>query len=137
MFFENHSPSSTTSSYPSNNLSYILKYNMPKELNIKIIRTLCILTAILWSILSILSIYRGSHFLIPTVMFVSVVLELLFFFLLKKTNKSILISFLVFTLFNLILTITDQMGIWDFILLGIYISKIVMAVTLLYTNTKK
>lgn len=101
---------------------------MRKATNIKILRTLCIITAISWSILAILSINRGSQILIPTIMFGSTILEILFFFLLKRKLKSTLQIFLVFTILNLILTITDQIGIWDYILLSIYILKVVFII---------
>jgi hypothetical protein len=107
---------------------YVKINHMRKATNIKILRTLCIITAISWSILAILSINRGSQILIPTIMFGSTILEILFFFLLKRKLKSTLQIFLVFTILNLILTITDQIGIWDYILLSIYILKVVFII---------
>jgi hypothetical protein len=95
--------------------------------NTKILQGLCILTAILWSILLILSISKGSNYLIPIAMLGSIILEIIFFFLLKRKLKIILSAFITFTLLNLILTITDQMGIWDYILLSIYVTKIVIS----------
>jgi hypothetical protein len=101
---------------------------MRKESNIKIIRTLCIITAISWSILAILSIYRGSQILIPVIMFGSTGLEVFFFFLLKNDKKFILQIFLAFTILNLVLTITDQIGVWDHILLSLYILKVIFII---------
>jgi hypothetical protein len=95
---------------------------------IRILQILCILTAIFWIILAILTISRGTNFFIPTIMFVSATLELLITLGFQKINKKLLWIFLIYTIFNLILTVTDQMGLWDFIFLGIYLSKVVITI---------
>jgi len=99
----------------------------------KILRILLAVSCLLWVILGIIyftkiQIYALQHWIILALMILNGLCFGIFAYLINKKFLFIYISLLLFIIVNAILTITDQIGILDWVVLALNISIIVLII---------
>lgn len=114
---------------------------MPKALkkknkNIRIIQLLYITIAFIWIILAKLSFYRrvslgtDDVLTVPIIMFACALIYLVLAVTTSSLKRIYLYIGLVYTIVNTLLTITDQIGGWDILVLILYVMVLTMLIRL-------
>ena len=96
-----------------------------RDIRVKILISLYLLTALFWLVLGFVYISRDSGWFIPSIIFCTTVIEILLAYGTLQLKKFYFWIGIVFTVINIFLTLFDQMGIWDWGILIVYVSTLI------------